>query len=226
MAGQAMPPPGGGAGGTQVPPPPPQVQSHGGQVLPGAQAGHAHAQPPPPEPPPPPPAWHTPERHGWPCWQGMPRAYQTQALPVSAVQAVSSTCALHASVVVPASGAGPPLQSQGGQEAPAGHDGQVQLLVVGVPSPVEPPLETVPEPTQPQLQGGQVWPGAHSGQAQAQVPSSTQPPSAGSPQSQSQGAHVSPGRHEGHAQVQVPPPPLPPPAQSHSIGGQVVPAGQ
>jgi len=156
----------------------------------------------------------------------MPIAYQTHAFSVSAVHVVASVWLVHVSAEVPASTVPvPPLQLQGGHPWPTMHVGQLQTLVVGLPSSLLPPLETVPDPTQPQLQGGQLSPGAHAGQAQAQVPSSTQPPSVGLPQAQSQGGQLSPGRQEAHAQVQMPPP-LPPPEQSHSMGGQVVPAGQ
>ena len=144
------------------------------------------------------------------------------------MHAVASVWLVHASVAVPASTVPVPpplLHVHGGHAWPSTHVGQLQTLVVGLPSPLLPPLETVPDPTQPQLQEGQFWPGAQAGHAQAQVPLSTQPASVGLPQVQSQGGQVSPGRHEAHAQVQVPPP-LPPPEQSHSIGGQVVPAGQ
>jgi hypothetical protein len=159
----------------------------------------------------------------------MPSAYQTHALSVSAMQDVESTWVPHASVGAPASNVPmlppPLLQLHGGHSWPGMHVGQVQELVVGVPSPALPPLETVPEPTQPQLQGGQLSPAAQTGHAQAQVPSSTQPPSVGSAQVQSHGGQLDPGRQEAHAHVQVPPP-LPPPEQSHSMGGQVAPAGQ
>ncbi|MGB8224521.1 MAG: hypothetical protein WCF10_18150 [Polyangiales bacterium] len=158
----------------------------------------------------------------------MPIAYQTHSLSVSAVQVVASVWPVHASVGVPASTlpVPPPLvQAHGGHAWPMTHVGHVQELVVGLPSPLLPPLVTVPDPTQPQLQGGQFWPGAQAGHAHAQVPSSIQPPSVGLPQVQSHGGQLAPGRHEAHAHVQVPPP-LPPPEQSHSMGGQVVPAGQ
>jgi hypothetical protein len=202
----------------------PQVQLHGGQDSPGEQSGQAQAQPPSESLLP----WHTPERHGSPIWQGMPMAYQTHALSVSAVQAVSSPWLVHKSVEVPASTVPvlpPPVQLQGGHASPTVHSGQLQTLVVGLPSPPLPPLETVPDPTQPQLQGGQISPGAHAGHAQAQVPSSMQPLPVGSAQVQSHGGQLVPGKQEAHAHVHVPPS-LPPPEQSHSIGGQVVPAGQ
>jgi hypothetical protein len=157
----------------------------------------------------------------------MPSAYQTHELSMSAMQAVASTWVVHASVGVPASSVPmlPPLQLHGGHSWPGTHVGQLQELVVEVPSPALPPLETVPEPTQPQLQGGQLSPGAHAGHAQAQVPFATQPPFVGSAQVQSHGGQLEPGRQEAHAHVQVPPP-LPPPEQSHSMGGQIAPAGQ
>lgn len=230
MAGQGWPP-GGGAGGVQALPPPPQSQLQGGQVLPGAQPGQAQAQaqpPPPPPPPVPPPCWQTPERHGWPTWHGMPSGYQTQALAVSARQLAPSGCAAQPSVV-PASlvVVPPPEQLQGGQGWPATQAWQVQALVVGVPPPTLPPLDAAPAPTQPQPQGGQLWPLGQVGHRQAQVPLSTQPASGRAPQSQAQGGQRCPGRHEAQAQVQLPPvAPPEPPEQSHSIGGQVLPAGQ
>jgi hypothetical protein len=158
----------------------------------------------------------------------MPSAYHTHALSVSAVQVVASVWLLHGSVEVPASTMPvppPPVQLQGGHVSPAIHAGQLQTLVVGPPSPLLPPFATLPDSTQSQLQDGQLSPGAHAGHAQPQVPLSMQPPSVGSLQVQSQGGQLEPGTQDAHAHVQVPPP-LPPPEQSHSMGGQVVPAGQ
>jgi hypothetical protein len=216
-------------GGVQVPSSvgSPQVQSHGGQLAPGAQSGQAQAHPPPPEPLESLLCWQTPERHGSPISQGMPIAYQTHALSVSAVQVVSWVWVLHRSVEVPASTipAPPPVQLQGGHVSPTIHGGQSQTLVVGLSSPPLPPLATAPDPTQSQLQDGQLSPSAHAGHAQPQVPLSMQLPSVGSLQVQSHGGQLEPGMQDAHAHVQVPPP-LPPPEQSHSMGGQVVPAGQ
>jgi hypothetical protein len=158
----------------------------------------------------------------------MPSAYQMHAFSVSAVQIVSSVWLLHGSVEAPASTMpvlSPPVQLQGGHVSPTLHAGQLQTLVVGLPSPPLAPLATMPDPTQSQLQDGQLSPGAHAGHAQAQVPLSMQPPSVGSLQVQSHGGQIEPGTQDAHAHVQVPPP-LPPPEQSHSMGGQVVPAGQ
>lgn len=206
----------------------PQAQSHGAQLAPGKQSGQAQAQPPPPEPLESLLCWHTPERHGSPIWQGMPSAYQTHALSVSAVQVVASVWLLHGSMEVPASAMPvlpPPVQLQGGHGSPTIHAGQLQTLVVGLPSPLLPPFATVPDSTQSQLQDGQLSPGAHAGHTQPHVPLSMQPPSVGSLQVQSHGGQLDPGTQDAHAHVQVPPP-LPPPEQSHSMGGQVVPAGQ
>jgi len=158
----------------------------------------------------------------------MPSAYQTHAFSVSALHVVASVCSAHGSVEVPASaelGTPPPSQLQGKHGWPGRQVGQVHEVVVALPSPWLPPLETVPDPTQLQLQGGQLSPGAQAGHAQAQVPSSTQLPSDGWAQLQSHGAQLEPGRQDAHAHVQVPPP-VPPLEQSHSIGGQVDPAGQ
>lgn len=224
--------PGGGAGGgAHEPPLPSQLHEHGGQLWPATQVGQAQAQPPPP-PPEEPPCWHTPERQVCPGLHGMPSAYQLQELAVSAPQLASSVWDEQGSVgALPASSAPPPPppQSQGGQAWPGAQSGQTQLVAEPPeePPPVEPPpLATPPAATQSQEQGGHDAPGSHAGHAQAQVPSSTQPASSvpGS-HSQAQGGHDWPGIHAGHAQLQVPPP-LPPPEQSHSIGGQAVPAGQ
>ena len=120
-----------------------------------------------------------------------------------------------------------PEQSQGGHGWPGRHAAQVHEEVLPPPLPRVPPLETLPGATQSQAQGGQAWPGAQTGLAQAQVPVSRQPPSlTGGAQSQSQGAQASPGRHEAQAQVHTPVPVPTEPPQSHSIGGQVAPAGQ
>ena len=226
MAGQGWPP-GVGPGGVQVVPPPPQSQLQGGQVAPGMQPGQAQAQPPPPLLPPLPPRWQTPERHGWPTWHGTPRAYQAQASEVSARQVVASVYAAQGSAAPASSEVPPPVQLHGGHGCPETHAGQLQEVVPPAPGPAEPPLDAAPAPTQPQRHGGQLWPGPQVGQAQAQVPPSTQPASGRAPQSQLQGGQLWPGWHEVHAQVQLPPvPPAPPPEQSHSIGGQVLPAGQ
>ncbi len=132
-------------------------------------------------------------------------------------------------MAVPAS---PPPQEQAPQPASRVQLGQAQ--VVAEPPPVPPippmpldevpPLATPPLPTHPQPQGGQGVPAGQLGQAQPQVPCETQPASAPPVQVQAQGAQLWPGMQEGHWQVQVPPPP--PLEQSHSIGGQALPAGQ
>ncbi len=162
-----------------------QLQAQGGQVWPGAQAGQAQAQPPPePEPAstavPDVSCAHVPVGHGV-VMHSMLSEVQPHASAVSAVQDVTSVCAVQGSAggVVP--------QPHGAQAAPAGQAGQPQtatgaeLVLPGLPA-----LLTVPEdPPAPvegvvvvmaapllhaQLQAGQASPAGHAGQLQVQVP--------------------------------------------------------
>ena len=237
-----------------------QLHAQGGQVSPGAQAGQAQAHP-PPEP--------LPASTGVPdvCCAQVPVGHgvvmhsmlsevQPQASEVSAVQEVTSVCAVQGSAgcVVP--------QPHGAQAAPAGQAGQPQTIPGA--EPVLPVLVTAPEvPPAPeeavvvvvvlpllqaQLQAGHASPAGHSGQLQMQVPGPPpapvepplpvepvepplQPPP-GWPQAQSQTGQTSPAGHGGQSQVQVPPPPALPPSvpcvggQSHCTGGQLPFAGQ
>ena len=125
-------PVGGGAGQ--------QLQAQGGQVSPGAQAGQAQAQPPPPEPPPPSTGGRGLACAHVPVGQGvvihsMLSEVQPHASAVSAVQEVTSVCAVQGSAggVVP--------QPHGAQAAPAGQAGQPQTATGA-----EPVLTMVPDP--------------------------------------------------------------------------------
>jgi hypothetical protein len=135
-----------------------------------------------------------------------------------------------------------PAQSHAQSHAwPAGHSGQLQVQVPGLP-PLPLPLPPVdggqPPPVgglQLQSHGGQASPGAHAGQAQVQVPPPLPPPEAGPPscgtgvgQSQEQGGQGWPSRqYSGQAHAHPPPlePPPSPPWKQNPSPLQVVPAG-
>jgi hypothetical protein len=165
-------PMGGGAGQ--------QLQAHGGQAWPGAQAGQAQAQPPPPEPLPASTGGrgfacaHVPVGHGV-VMHSMLSEVQPHPSAVSAVHEVTSPYAVQGSAggVVP--------QPHGAQAAPAGQAGQAQTgtdaepVLTMVPDPPPEPVEgvvvvMVAPLLHAQLQAGHASPAGQAGQLQIQVP--------------------------------------------------------
>jgi hypothetical protein len=231
-----------------------QLQAHGGQASPGAQAGQAQAHPPPPGSIPASTGEPGCIRAHDPVAQGavthsMLSEVQPQASAVSAAQEVTSVCAKQGS------GAGVAPQPHGAQEVPAGQAGQPQTepgaepLPVPVPAPAVGAVIVVVVPLlQEQLQAApaQSAPAGHSGQLQVQVPEPppvpvappvpvpqppppAPPPVPPVPHAQSHFAQGWPGAQAGQPQVQVPPPPASAGAgsgQSHWTAGHGPLAGQ
>jgi hypothetical protein len=203
-----------------------QLQVHGGQVSPGAQAGQAQAQP-PPEPLPASTGGtslccaHDPVGHGV-VMHSMLSEVQPQASAVSASQDATSVCAVHGSAggVVP--------QPQGAHAAPVGQAGQPQTIpgaesVLPVAAPEAPPVPeegvvvvVVAPLLHEQLHAGQGSPAGQLGQLQMQVPGP--PPVPVAPP-----LPVVPPLPAPPVVLSQPPPGWP---QAQSQAGQEAPAGQ